>query len=185
MLWTELVLCYFLLTEVLLKSAAGSHVYLGFSSLWLNRGLEDAKLSPLPKKKTKFRKLRLICWWLLFGFLLCVVPCITALGWPRSIGPTPCPISTVKRLLCIAYRAHAAVICRKYASWWSMRFFMEVWAPFRATHRPSQLPASLSNVNHREVIILEQMQRLKREGMMEKNIAQSLLTWAMSTPHSC
>lgn len=57
-----------------------------------------------------------------------------------------------------------------------MRFFMEVWAPFRATHRPSQLPPSLSNVNHREVIILEQMQRLKKEGMMEKNIAQSLLT---------
>lgn len=136
MLWTELVLCCFLLTEVLLKFAAGSHVYLGFSSLWLNRGLEDVKLSPLPKKKTKFRKLRLIHQWLLFCvffFFCCVVPCITALEWPRSIGPTPCPISTVKQSLYIAFRAHTAVICGKHASWWSMRFFMEVWAPFRAT----------------------------------------------------
>lgn len=45
---------------------------------------------------------------------------------------------------------------------------MEVWAVFRATHRPSQPPPSLSSGNHREVIILEQMQRLKKEGMMEK-----------------
>lgn len=65
MLWTELVLGYSLPTAALSKPSAGSLAYVGLGSLWLNKGLEAAELSPFPKQQIQFRKLRLIQRWLM------------------------------------------------------------------------------------------------------------------------
>lgn len=100
--------------------------------------------------------------------MLRVESCITVLERPSSTGPRRHPTSNEQRLPCAALRACAPVLCGKQLSPYGRRFFTEVQAVFRASHRPIQPPPSSSSGNHREVIILEQTQMLKKEGMMEK-----------------